>query len=176
MKKFKEKGLKAFLNYQFDEAIFDFSKEFLKEPSEEIIFLLNLSYYAKNHSGQALYKFEKYYQITKDFEKLNKLLDKSQISDFGDDFTQYENLKVISFKDFTTLIEKAGSFKEVYDKISFNTKIAFTYRQENFKFLELLLENGYYDTAMNIFDLYAEIYFGDEYLKKIGEKIYENKN
>ncbi len=175
MKNFKELGLKAFENNNFDEAIFGFTKEFEKTPNDEITFLLDLSYFAKKSPDNAQYKFENFYQKSKDYKKLITLFDSKELGDFADEVIKVNGLNIISFKDLKILI-KNNNFREVFEKIHFNTKISFENREDFFDFMVILFKNGYEQMAFETFENSLKVFLGDARLKQIGEKIYENRN
>lgn len=89
--------------------------------------------------------------------------------------TNVEALNAIEYKDFQTLVQSRGSFKEAYQDIMFSTKVAITSKDDLIDFIDKLIENNFSNTAYTYLDGFNEFFSYDEELTALYKKL-ERKN
>jgi tetratricopeptide (TPR) repeat protein len=82
-----------------------------------------------------------------------------------------EALNAIDYKDFLSLVESRGSFKQAYQDIMFSTKVAITSKEDLIDFIEKLIENNFNKTAYSYLDGFNEYFSYDQDLLKLYEKL-----
>jgi len=82
----------------------------------------------------------------------------------------------ILYEDFKQILEaNGGDFKKVFDNIMFSTKVIITKKENFLEFLDMLIENGYDEMALNYLENALSIYPTDmalrELLKKLAKRL-----
>ena len=82
----------------------------------------------------------------------------------------------ILYEDFKQILEaNGGDFKKVFDNIMFSTKVIITKKEDFLEFLDMLIENGYDEMALNYLENALSIYPTDmalrELLKKLAKRL-----
>ena len=82
----------------------------------------------------------------------------------------------ILYEDFKQILEaNGGDFKKVFDNIMFSTKVIITKKEDFLEFLDMLIENGYNEMALNYLENALSIYPTDmalrELLKKLAKRL-----
>ncbi len=110
---------------------------------------------------------EKVIEMVKDLDKTYEQIEEA-FSDFANLF--YEG---ISYNDFKLVMESRGGFKRAFEDIMFSTKVVITKKSDFFDFIELLLENGFYDMVYSYLEDAIRLYPSDrkvqEFAKKLGK-------
>jgi tetratricopeptide (TPR) repeat protein len=85
--------------------------------------------------------------------------------------TNTESLDAIEYKDFMSLVDSRGSFKEAYQNIMFSTKVAISTKVDLVDFIDKLIENNFNDTAYNYLDGFNEFFRYDKEVINLYEKL-----
>ncbi len=81
----------------------------------------------------------------------------------------------IEYKDFIALIETKKSFKKALEDIMFSTKIIIHKKDDFIDFVNLLLENGYKDLALNYVENALAYYPSELFFQKKLKQLEQNK-
>ncbi len=82
----------------------------------------------------------------------------------------------ILYEDFKQILQaNGGDFKKVFDNIMFSTKVIITKKEDFLEFLDMLIENGYNEMALNYLENALSLYPTDmalrELLKKLAKRL-----
>ena len=82
----------------------------------------------------------------------------------------------ILYEDFKQILQaNDGDFKNVFDNIMFSTKVIITKKEDFLEFLNMLIENGYNEMALNYLENALFVYPTDlalrELLKKLAKRL-----
>ena len=78
----------------------------------------------------------------------------------------------ILYNDFKNILKaNENDFKKVFDNIMFSTKVIITKKEDFIEFLDILIENGYYDMAFNYLENALNIFPIDKQLRQLFEKL-----
>ena len=78
----------------------------------------------------------------------------------------------ILYEDFKKILaSNGGDFKKVFDNIMFSTKVIITKKEDFLEFLDMLVENGYNEMALNYLENALSIYPTDMALRKLFKKL-----
>ena len=181
---YKELGIKAFSRYRFKDAKLYFSLAYEQEPSDELLFLIELAELALIDRSEVMPIFE-FYQIKSKknmdefFDILNslyqKICDKQEDVEIPDELQ--ENIKnSISYKEFKEAVRQKGDFKQVLEGIMFSSNITIASKDEMLNFLENLVENDFIDMSLRYIEDYAWAFTDDLKFNQLVEKIKKNEN
>jgi len=81
----------------------------------------------------------------------------------------------IEYKDFITLTKSKDSFKKALEDIMFSTKIIIHKKDDFIDFVNLLLENGYRDLALNYVENALAYYPSELFFQKKLKQLEQNK-
>ena len=78
----------------------------------------------------------------------------------------------VLYNDFKNILKaNENDFKKVFDNIMFSTKVIITKKEDFIEFLDILIENGYYDMAFNYLENALNIFPIDKQLRQLFEKL-----
>ena len=78
----------------------------------------------------------------------------------------------ILYEDFKQILEaNGGDFKKVFDNIMFSTKVIITKKEDFLEFLDMLIENGYNEMALNYLENALSLYPTDMALRNLLKKL-----
>ena len=78
----------------------------------------------------------------------------------------------ILYEDFKKILEaNGGDFKKVFDNIMFSTKVIITKKEDFLEFLDMLIENGYNEMALNYLENALSLYPTDMALRNLLKKL-----
>jgi tetratricopeptide (TPR) repeat protein len=78
----------------------------------------------------------------------------------------------ILYEDFKNILaQNDGDFKRVFDNIMFSTKVIITKKEDFLEFLNLLIENGYNEMALNYLENALSVYPTDMQLRALLKKL-----
>ncbi|SFV59963.1 FIG00469423: hypothetical protein [hydrothermal vent metagenome] len=78
----------------------------------------------------------------------------------------------ILYEDFMQILKENGNdFKKVFDNIMFSTKVIITQKEDFLEFLDMLIENGYNEMALNYLENALTLYPTDSALSALIEKL-----
>ncbi|PAF51652.1 histidine kinase [Helicobacter sp. 13S00477-4] len=189
-----QKGFKAFNNEDYKNALKFFSEAiFLDQDDLETKIGLLLSDMANDFPTEA-YGFYEFYQSMLSTqprsarEKIQKQileliasfdtnLNKISYALKNEDSVKAESIDGILFADFKKMCDK-HDFKEVFQNLMFSTKIIFTHKDDFYNFLDLLVENDFYEMSISYIENMRNMIFYDkkinEILRKAAKKQSEN--
>ena len=81
----------------------------------------------------------------------------------------------ILYKDFKSIVDSGGSFKETFENIMFSTRVIITQKDDFIDFLENLIEYGFAEMALTYLENALSVYPGDELLRKLLKKLVKSK-
>lgn len=81
----------------------------------------------------------------------------------------------ILYKDFKTLVDDSGNFKEIFENIMFSTKVIITQKEDFIDFLENLIEYGFEEMALTYLENALSVYPSDKLLRKLLKKLSKGK-
>ncbi|ANV97355.1 hypothetical protein BBW65_00305 [Helicobacter enhydrae] len=81
-----------------------------------------------------------------------------------------EGLEGISFEDFQAFIQTKSNFKEAFEDLIFSTKIIFADRTDIYAFLDLLIDYGYANLALDYLENMHNTFESDNAMQKIFQK------
>lgn len=180
---YKELGIKAFSRYRFKDAKLYFSLAYEQEPSDELLFLIELAELALIDRSEVMPIFE-FYQIKskKNMDEFFDILNSLYKNIYEEEEPQIpENLKddvknSISYKEFREILGKTGDFKQVLEGIMFSSNITIESKDDMLSFLENLVENDFIDISLRYIEDFAWVFMDDLKFNKIVEKIKNNEN
>ncbi len=78
----------------------------------------------------------------------------------------------ILYEDFKQILKaNGGDFKKVFDNIMFSTKVIITKKEDFLEFLDMLIENGYNEMALNYLENALSLYPTDGALQELFKKL-----
>ena len=180
---YKELGIKAFSRYRFKDAKLYFSLAYEQEPSDELLFLIELAELALIDRSEVMPIFE-FYQIKSKknmdefFDILNSLYKNiyEKLEAEIPDELQDDIKNSISYKEFKEVASKTGDFKQVLEGIMFSSNITIESKDDMLSFLENLVENDFIDISLRYIEDFAWVFMDDLKFNKIVEKIKNNEN
>lgn len=182
MTDYKELGLKAFSKYKFKNAKIFFSLAYEQNPSDDLLFLIELADLALIDRGEVMAIFE-FYQITSrrdkiDFADILKTLHQRLLDKEDEIPSELENeiKNSISYKEFKEMVQKRGDFKQVLEGIMFSSSITIESKDEMLNFLENLVENDFIDMSLRYIEDFSWVFTDDLKFNKLIEKIKNNEN
>jgi tetratricopeptide (TPR) repeat protein len=97
----------------------------------------------------------------------------NQISEFltSLNIDAYNYLDGISYDEFEKIIAKEKDFKKSFENIVYSTKIIITNRYEMYKFLNTLIKNKFYNTAIDYIESANMVFKNDKKLVELTDKI-----
>jgi tetratricopeptide (TPR) repeat protein len=160
--KYKELASNSFFKREYKKALFNYALALKQEPDDkESRIGAMLSDMAEDREDEAVALFE-YYETTKSLgqdsadDMIEQIIDGVDTS--SDYLTQLlDGLEAhiitmedgIEYKDFLELAKMKDSFKKTLEDIMFSTKIIIHRKEDFIDFVNLLIENGYKDLALN---------------------------
>ncbi|ABB43612.1 conserved hypothetical protein [Sulfurimonas denitrificans DSM 1251] len=81
----------------------------------------------------------------------------------------------ILYKDFRTLVEEGGDFKEIFENIMFSTRVIITQKEDFVDFLDKLIEHDFTDMALTYLENALSVYPRDTSLRKLLKKLAKGK-
>lgn len=182
----KRYGIKNFLKHDFENAMLHFSLALQEDPkNKELQTYLNLSALAKEKKEEAIALFEFYVASLKNKEDLgqdqdlNEVIDSLQLgleklhSIFEakelDSFILEEN--GITYEDFLELVEQRGSFSRAFEDIMFSTRVLISKKEDFIHFLNLLVDNGFTQMALNYLESAVSLFPGDSSLQDVANRV-----
>lgn len=183
---YKKHGIKNFINRNFKNAMLYFSLALQKKPEDkELRTYLTLANLAKEREEEAMSLFE-FYRASlddEDFkegeEDMEKIIDSlevglEKINSFFeakelDSFLLEEN--GITYKDFLDLVKERGSFARTFEDIMFSTRVLISKKEDFIHFLNLLVDNGFTQMALNYLESAVSLFPGDASLQDIANKV-----
>lgn len=189
MNSYKDNGVKNFLEKKFKLAQLYFSLALQEDPYDnELKMLVDLAYFGENMEEEALSLYDFYITTLKDKEEFNKSDLYEVMDSLEQGLHQINSLSAthelnnfilqesgISFEDFIKLVELKGSFKLVFENIMFSTKVLISKKEDFIYFLNLLLDNGFKEMAVNYFESALNLFPSEPALREFAKKIeFEN--
>ena len=187
--KILQEAKKYFSQNEFKKALEKFAAVLQTDPdSKEAYNGVILSEMALSGEGGAEALFD-YYEILKSEDKesadeiMSEILENmdgtlEKLSEiFADPLRERLELEDgILYDDFLDILEaNDGDFKSVFDSIMFSTKVIITKKEDFMAFLELLIDNEYYEMALNYLENALSVYPTDmelrNLLKKLAQKV-----
>lgn len=189
MTSYKKRGIKNFKNKNYTNALIHFSLALQHDVNDiELRIYLNLTSLAKTREDEAISLFEFYRASLKDkfsknsvdiekaidslevgLEKIHNLFESQEI----EKFLLEEN--GISYDDFLYLVHERGSFAKTFEDIMFSTRVLISKKEDFVHFLNLLVDNGFTDMALNYLENAVTLFPGDITLQDIADKVEERK-
>lgn len=77
----------------------------------------------------------------------------------------------ILYKDFKTLIDDGGNFKEIFENIMFSTRVIITQKEDFVDFLDKLIEHDFAEMALTYLENALSVYPSDKLLRKLLKKL-----
>jgi tetratricopeptide (TPR) repeat protein len=77
----------------------------------------------------------------------------------------------ILYKDFKTLIDEGGDFKEIFENIMFSTRVIITQKEDFVDFLDKLIEHDFAEMALTYLENALSVYPSDKLLRKLLKKL-----
>ncbi|MDO9266248.1 MAG: hypothetical protein Q7U00_04100 [Sulfurimonas sp.] len=77
----------------------------------------------------------------------------------------------ILYKDFKTLVDDGGNFKEIFENIMFSTRVIITQKEDFVDFLDKLIEHDFAEMALTYLENALSVYPSDKLLKKLLKKL-----
>ncbi|MGE3612071.1 MAG: hypothetical protein AB7G20_01150 [Sulfurimonas sp.] len=81
----------------------------------------------------------------------------------------------ILYKDFKTLIDDGGDFKEIFENIMFSTRVIITQKEDFVDFLDNLIEHDFAEMALTYLENALSVYPSDKLLRKLLKKLAQGK-
>ncbi len=183
MLRHKYHGIKKFLSKNYDDAILHFSLALQdKIEDRELQTYLNLAYFAKENEDEATALFDFYSAClkSKNFkskEEIERTVDAlqtgfeklSSIQEQMDLFLMEEN--GISYEDFLYLVEERGSFAKAFEDIMFSTRVLISKKEDFLHFLNLLVDNGFKQMALNYLESATALFPAELSLQDLANKV-----
>lgn len=162
MLKYKELANNSFFKREYKKALFNYALALKVAPDDkESRIGALLSDMASEREDEAVALFE-YYETTKSLgqdsadEMIEQIINSE---DVNSDYLSYlldgleEHIITmedgIEYKDFLHLTQNENSFKKTLEDIMFSTKIIIHKKEDFIDFVNLLIENGYRELALN---------------------------
>jgi len=187
MSKYKilQEAKQYFSQNEFQKALEKFAAALQNDPSSKEAYNgVILSEMALSGEGGAEALFD-YYEILKSEDKesadeiMSEILENmdgtlEKLSEiFSDPLRdRLEQEDGILYNDFISILEaNENDFKSVFDSIMFSTKVIITQKEDFIAFLDLLIENGYNEMALNYLENALAVYPQDEKLRELLKKL-----
>lgn len=77
----------------------------------------------------------------------------------------------ILYKDFKTLVDDGGNFKEIFENIMFSTRVIITQKEDFIDFLDKLIEHDFAEMALTYLENALSVYPSDKLLRKLLKKL-----
>lgn len=77
----------------------------------------------------------------------------------------------ILYKDFKTLVDEGGNFKEIFENIMFSTRVIITQKEDFVDFLDKLIEHDFAEMALTYLENALSVYPSDKLLRKLLKKL-----
>ncbi|OHD97125.1 MAG: hypothetical protein A3E21_00020 [Sulfurimonas sp. RIFCSPHIGHO2_12_FULL_36_9] len=77
----------------------------------------------------------------------------------------------ILYKDFKTLVDEGGDFKEIFENIMFSTRVIITQKEDFVDFLDKLIEHDFAEMALTYLENALSVYPSDKLLRKLLKKL-----
>lgn len=81
----------------------------------------------------------------------------------------------ILYKDFKTLVDEGGDFKEIFENIMFSTRVIITQKEDFVDFLDNLIEHDFAEMALTYLENALSVYPSDKLLRKLLKKLVQGK-
>lgn len=81
----------------------------------------------------------------------------------------------ILYKDFKTLVDEGGDFKEIFENIMFSTRVIITQKEDFVDFLDNLIEHDFAEMALTYLENALSVYPSDKLLRKLLKKLAQGK-
>ncbi|MDK9693731.1 MAG: hypothetical protein OEL19_05755 [Sulfurimonas sp.] len=81
----------------------------------------------------------------------------------------------ILYKDFKTLVDDGGDFKEIFENIMFSTRVIITQKEDFVDFLDKLIEHDFAEMALTYLENALSVYPSDKLLRKLLKKLAQGK-
>jgi len=81
----------------------------------------------------------------------------------------------ILYKDFRTLVDEGGDFKEIFENIMFSTRVIITQKEDFIDFLDKLIEHNFTEMALTYLENALSVYPSDSLLRKLLKKLVKGK-
>lgn len=81
----------------------------------------------------------------------------------------------ILYKDFKTLVDEGGDFKEIFENIMFSTRVIITQKEDFVDFLDKLIEHDFSEMALTYLENALSVYPSDALLRKLLKKLAKGK-
>jgi tetratricopeptide (TPR) repeat protein len=81
----------------------------------------------------------------------------------------------ILYKDFKTLVDENGNFKEIFENIMFSTRVIITQKEDFVDFLDKLIEHDFAEMALTYLENALSVYPSDALLRKLFKKLVKGK-
>jgi tetratricopeptide (TPR) repeat protein len=182
--KFKKRAEKLFANRDYEQALFNYSIALKNAPQDSEARLgAILSDLAMDSEEEAQALFD-YYSVIKGenpseavrvieeiIESLDGGLDTlSQL--LSDTLTQkVDSINGINYSDFKQLLDEGNSFTELFESIMFSTKVIISNKHDFFEFMEMLIEHGFKEMALNYIESTSSAYAHEPRFHEILEKL-----
>ncbi|MEA3353146.1 MAG: hypothetical protein U9Q33_04940 [Campylobacterota bacterium] len=179
-----KKAHSLFSAKEYDKAIFLYSQVVSTDPSNKEYQLYCIFCDVGLESDEKAQSLFDYFIVSKDidFDEAVKYVEDVIEANDGDQdkmmtllkdisHSSVEALNAIEYKDFMSLVESRGSFKEAYQDIMFSTKVAITTKEELIDFINKLIENNFRHTAYNYLDGFNEFFSYDNEVSNLYEKL-----
>ncbi|MDO7253746.1 histidine kinase [Helicobacter cappadocius] len=181
-----KKGFKAFVNQEYKIALRFFSDAlFLDKDDLSARIGLLLSDMAMDFPREAYGFYELYetmtntqprvarakiqHQILELINSFDANLDKMSTVISNEDNAEAENIDGILYPDFKKICQNKN-FKEVFENLIFSTKIVFTNKNDFYDFLDLLVENNFYEMSISYIENMPGVAIYDTKIRKILQK------
>ncbi len=186
---YKRYGIKNFLKKDFGSACMYFSLALQEKPSDsQLRIYLTLANLAKTREDEAMSLFEFYRAsfknevLRKSLDDIEGIIDSLEISfeRLNSAFINKElevflaEEKGISYDDFLSLVQRRGDFRRAFEDIMFSTKVLISKKEDFVHFLNLLVDNGFSQMALNYLESAASVFKDDNALREIVNKVEES--
>ncbi|MEA3289938.1 MAG: hypothetical protein U9Q04_07155 [Campylobacterota bacterium] len=179
-----KKAHSLFTAKEYDKALFLYSQVLSTDPLSKEYQLYGIFCDIGSESDEKAQSLFEYFIVSKDidFDEAVKYVEDVIEANDGDNnkmmgllkdisSSNVESLNAIEYKDFMSLVESRGSFKEAYQDIMFSTKVAITTKEELLDFINRLIDNNFRHTAYNYLDGFNEFFEYDNELSNLYEKL-----
>lgn len=177
-----------FAKRDYTKALFFYSLALKERPeNEEAKLGAMLADMASDMEDQAQALFDYYIVMKKENPKEAKKIVNDMITTIDSTMTSLSHaLQIpvlgaieaqngILYDDFIVIVEQKKDFKRAFEDVLFSTKIIIQSKEQLMHFLELLIENGYHEIAMNYIENAQALLENDLKIRKLLEKM-ERKN
>ncbi|PAF53000.1 histidine kinase [Helicobacter sp. 13S00482-2] len=108
-------------------------------------------------------------QILELINSFDSNIDKMSTMVSNEDNIEAENIDGILYPDFKKICQN-DNFKEVFENLIFSTKIIFTSKNDFYDFLDLLVENDFYEMSLSYIENMPSVAIYDEKIRQILQK------